>query len=505
MKKTLCVLLSAALVFLLLIPAFAEEKDVSPVISVRGFGADLYVKAEDGSETNVFTYNPTQITSMVTNLSGALAKLALRGDYTGFVDKLRDAVEILADGLMCDEEGNSVKNVVTHSDPTDTDTHLNTDYAYFHRDEEHGNYVFEYDWRLSPMDIADELNEYVQQVKAVTGHDTVALISHSEGNNVTAAYFYKYGASDINKTVHLSAAFNGISIVGEAFTKRIDLKNKGTGLQQFMSTFLGNDSFFGFLNSVVTSLNNMGVLDRILNGLDRVFDKTLDQVYDEILIDTFATMPAMWSFVPDEYYEEAKQIMFGDDAKYEKLIARIDDYHDNVQTHIPEILQAAMDNGTPAAIACGYGIAVIPVSTVTDSQGDMLIDTKYASLGATVAPFGGALEGGERLSPDMQIDASTCAFPEITWFVKYQSHNNWCEPYKTFILWLVQYDGQPTVTETEAYPQFMICEGDDAIRAVHNGDERVSFGLLRNLIYRLAEIFKRLFLTFSIRLPSVNC
>lgn len=508
MKKLMSVLLAAVMLAAMLMPAFAAHADecgVTPVISVRGFGSDLYVQNDDGSETGVFSYNPAEISAMVTSVSGALARLALRSDYSGFVDKLRDAVDVLAAGLKCDENGASVKNVVTHSDPTDTDTHLNTDYAYFHRDKEHGNYVFEYDWRMSPIAIADELNEYVQQVKAATGHDKVALISHSEGNSITASYLNKYGAGDIEKSVHLSAAFQGISIIGEAFTKNVDLENKGRGLQDFLTTFLDTDSFFGFLNSLVASLNNMGVLDRVLNGLDKVFDKTLDQVYSEILVDTFATMPAMWSFVPDEYYEEAKQTMLGGDEKYAGLIRQIDDYHDNVQTRVPEILQQTMDAGTPVAIICGYGIAVIPVTTVTDSQGDMLIDTKYASVGATAAPFGGMLESGERLSPDAQIDAATCAFPEITWFVKYQSHNSFTQPYKDFVLWLIQYDGQPTVTSNEAYPQFMLGGSEAPLRPVTGADRRVSTGLLRSLLTRLMQIFQRLFGGFAIRLPEVSC
>ncbi len=507
MKKVLCVFLALTLAALTLLPAFAahaDECDVSPVISVRGFGADLFVQAEDGSEKGAFSFTPSEISTMAAQTSLALVKLAMQNDYKGFVDKMREAVDILAGNLLCDDEGNTVKPIVTHSDPTDTDTHLNTDYAYFKKDEPHGNYVFDYDWRLSPMDVADQLAEYIEEVKAVTGHDRVTLLSHSEGNNVTSAYFYKYGTANVRNSVHLSPAWQGISIVGEAFTKQVDLENKGSGLQDFLRTVLGEDNVFQFLNATVTSLQNLGMLDFVLNGLDKVLDKTLEQVYDEILIDTFATMPAMWSFVPDEYYDEAKQVMFGDDEKYATLIGRIDDYHDNVQNNITGILSAAMDSGTPVAIVCGYGIAVIPVTTVTDSQGDMLIDTKYASLGATAAPFGGKLESGERLSPDGQIDASTCAFPEYTWFVKYQSHNNWCEPYKAFILWLAQYDGQPTVTTNEAYPQFMICVNHEYLRAVEPTDERVNTGLLQRLLKRLTEMFRKLFGRFSASLPKFD-
>ncbi len=502
MKKVICILLTAVMLFTALTPAFAAEKcgcEYTPVISVRGFGATLYVTDENGNESNVFSFDPSEIAGMVSGLSAALTGLAVRQDYDGFVDKLKEAVAILAANLLCDANGDSVKNVVAHSDDPNTDRHKGDDFIYFLGDDSHNNYVFNYDWRLSPLELADQLNDYIEAVKAATGHDKVTLISHSEGNNITASYFYKYGSDSIEKTIHLSAAFQGISIVGETFTKQVDLENKGDGLQNFLTTMLGTDDMFGFLNALIGSLNRAGVLNSILNYLDKLFDETLEQMYAEVLIDTFATMPALWSFVPDEYYEDAKQAMFGDDEKYAALIEKIDDYHDNVQVHVPEILQEAMDHGTAAAIVCGYGISVIPVTAETESQCDFLIDTKYASLGATTAPFDGTLEGGDPAytSPDNMVDASTCAFPDITWFVKYQDHNNFCEPYQQFVLWLVRFDGQPTITSSEAYPQYLICVGDEYIRPVEPDDQRVATTLLKEMIALLKKLVQKLSSLFS--------
>ena len=506
MKKTISILLCAVMLCTLL-PCFAAEKcdcEYTPVISVRGFGSTLYAVDEDGNEKNVFSYDAGEIAGMTTGLMGSLTALAAQKDYDGFVAELKDAVAIFADKLLCDENGDSVHKIVTHSEATDVDRHQGTNYIYFRGEEEHNNYVFEYDWRMSPLQLADELDTYIQQVKAVTGHDQVTLISHSEGNNVTASYFYKYGSQDIKKSIHLSAAFQGISIIGEAFTKRVDLADKGDGLQDFLTTILGTDEFYGFLNALVASLNRMGLLNSLLNGISDVFDKTLEQMYAEILIDTFATMPAMWSFVPNEYYEEAKATMLGDDEKYAELERKIDAYHDNVQVKVPQILREVQNDGTDTSIVCGYGISVIPVTTVTDSQGDMLIDTVYASLGATVAPFGGELESGDPAytSADMQVDASTCAFPDITWFVKYQDHNNFCDPYKEFILWLVQYDGQPTIASDAAYPQYLVCIGHQYLKPVTADDVRVSKTMLQVIIDFFKKLLEKVFGGFS--LPSIG-
>ena len=508
MKKLLSILLTAVMLLTLLVPAFAAEScdcDQTPVISVRGFGSELYAVDANGNEKNAFAFSANEIAGMANGLLNALTALAVKRDYDGFVAGLKNAVSVLAANLLCDENGDSVNTVVTHSEPTDVDKHKGDEFIYFRGDEDHNNYVFEYDWRLSALELADQLNDYIEAVKKTTGHDQVTLISHSEGNNVTASYFYKYGSASVNKTVHLSAAWQGISIVGEAFTKQIDVENKGSGFESFLTTFLGTDGFVGFINALVSSLNRAGVLNALLNGLDRLFDKTLTQVYDEILVDTFATMPAMWGFVPDEYYADAKEAMFGGDAeKYAALIEKIDAYHDNVQVRVPDIMHTAMDNGTAAAIVCGYGIAVIPISTVTDAQCDFLIDTKYASLGATTAPFGGTLESGDPnyTSPDKMVDASTCAFPEITWFMIYQDHNNFNDSYKDFILWLVRYNGQPTITTNEAYPQFMIAVGLDEVRPSAANDRRDPQTLLQAFIKLLKRLMEKLF--GGISLPAIS-
>lgn len=506
MKKLLSILLTAVLIVSLLAPALAASCncDQTPVISVRGFGSTLYAKDDNGNEMNVFSLNPDEIAKISADLITALTGLAVQRDYNGFVSRLKDGVAILASNLLCDENGDSVNTVVTHSEPTDVDKHKGDTFVYFRGEEEHNNYVFEYDWRLSPLELADQLNEYINAVKKVTGHDQVTLISHSEGNNVTASYFYKYGSASVNKSIHLSAAWQGISIVGEAFTRQIDLKDKGNGLESFLTTFLGTDGFVGFINALVSSLNRAGVLNVFLNGINSVFDKTLPQIYDEILIDTFATMPAMWGFVPDEYYADAKVAMFGDNTeKYAKLIEKIDAYHDNVQTKVPQIMQTAMDNGMAAAIVCGYGISVIPISTVTDAQCDFLIDTKYASLGATTAPFNGTLENGDPkyTSADRMVDASTCAFPDITWFVKYQDHNNFNDSYIAFILWLVRFDGQPTITSNEAYPQFLISVGQDTVRPSAETDRRDPQTLLQAFFRLMKKFFAKL--TGGLSLPSI--
>ena len=86
------------------------------------------------------------------------------------------------------------------------------------------------------------------------------------------------------------------------------------------------------------------------------------------------------------------------------------------------------------------------------------------SIGATCSPIAETLGDGYKqanidcghnhVSPDKKIDASTCKYPEYTWFVKGNPHNKFNAPYREFITWAILFDGQPTVHSNEKYPQF---------------------------------------------------
>lgn len=56
------------------------------------------------------------------------------------------------------------------------------------------------------------------------------LCAHSEGTCVAASYISLYGSKNIEKVVFLSGAFQGITLVGNLFTKNLDAKARQTHL-----------------------------------------------------------------------------------------------------------------------------------------------------------------------------------------------------------------------------------------------------------------------------------
>jgi hypothetical protein len=137
-----------------------------------------------------------------------------------------------------------------------------------------------------------------------------------------------------------------------------------------------------------------------------------------------------------------------------------------------QVIEDAEETGMKFGIVCGYNRQIAPINENLNTS-DMVVDTKYASGGATCADYLTAFDdwgnsysqknpdGHYHVSWDYKIDASTCAFPEQTWFIKNLQH----VAYGTYeddgtcdiVMWLLSMKKQHTVfTDKENYPQFSL-------------------------------------------------
>ena len=324
-------------------------------------------------------------------------------------------------------------------------------------------YYFNYDWRLDPMDHAKELRGYVERAKRETGHDQVNLIGSSMGGTIIAAYLSQYGSEDIDNYTMLSSAFTGTTIVGDLFTGKIEFHKDA--LIRILKEVAGQQA----VNVLLDALDKAGVIDILLPVLDELVVNLKDRVYDEVFQDTFVTMPGIWDLVALEDYEDAKAYLLDPEADAQ-LIARIDDYHYQVQAKLPELFRAAMAKGMKINIVSHYNLQGVPLTPSYREQNDNVIDTKYTSGYATCAFLDETLPADyqqkntfcqdashNHLSGDRVIDASTCLLPEQTWFLKDLKHVGYIYDTQVmdFILWLCLSDSQRTVQEAGDYSQFM--------------------------------------------------
>ena len=146
----------------------------------------------------------------------------------------------------------------------------------------------------------------------------------------------------------------------------------------------------------------------------------------------------------------------------------------NAMANIADNLQAAKDDGVAICLICGYNVQRTPLVTLWRSTSDGTVDTKYASLGAVCGDvkepldeeYLNALENRVYLSPDHMIDASACALPNNTWFVRDWLHCNGNAGIEELFS-LVMTGDEVSVRSFEAFPQFLEADDDaDTVRPV---------------------------------------
>lgn len=459
MKKLLAVFLSVVIAFSLSVSILAqtekEECDCGniPVIFVSGFAyTELVANAGTEDEYGAFGVESEAITDMIKRLILPLFELIFTGNYDKFAHKLSAEVNDLFYDASCDENGNP-------NNPTVDIEFFECPSQYHFRNRKS---TFRYDWRKDVFDIAAELNDYIEETKRLTGHSKVAIRAESMGGAVTMAYLQTYGYDSVETVVMQSSAFEGIEMMTSLFVGDLTLDPKS--VMNYVGNFLEGNSvdmvFYRALYKTFAAFAFNPVVTLLDNAL---ISKVKDVVYEDCIKSLFGYIPGIWVFVAEDSYEEAKEFMLDEEVNKE-LIKKIDRYHYEVMNHKEEIIEDAMANGVNFAIISNYGKAAVPLGVESTNQSDFLIDTKHTSMGATCADYSQTLgdgyvqkidDGHNHLSPDNVIDASTCSFPEITWFVKDMMHTWYTDGYNEFVYTLIYTPGQETIHTFPQYPQFL--------------------------------------------------
>ena len=215
-----------------------------------------------------------------------------------------------------------------------------------------------------------------------------------------------------------------------------------------------------------------------------------------MIIPVFGYMPGLWALVEGDSYEAAKNLMLSEADP--SLVKAVDEYHYNVQEKAEEILRKAQKD-TNIYIIAQYNMQGLPISeTASDSNNDFLIDAEFASGGAVCSKLGEMLPdtytqakdcGHDHISPDRQIDASTCMFPEQTWFIRDMAHVDYPVGESTdFLITLSSSESQLTV-QNSGYSQFMkYNSGDNTLRPVSS--DILQPTVMHNIFAFLAKLVK---------------
>ena len=347
-----------------------------------------------------------------------------------------------------------------------------------HWDKKGGNgydfysYQFWYDWRLDPLEIAVQLHDYIADVKAATHCDKVSLGSACLGGNVVLAYLSLYGADDLNGVGMIAPLAKGSEFLSQAISGRFHLDMEG--LNRILTDTSSIDRFDmpAFATASIDLLSKSGMFGALSDSFKKkIYAKVIEGVTSALAMSTIFTMPCYWACVADEDFDNALLYVFGEEGsekreKYAGLIEKIENYHNTVAVNADALMQSAADSGANMAILCKYGFQMVPICEESYLVSDQYISVKNASFGATTSTIFDTLsddyiaqrkaEGkGKYISPDKQVDASTCLFPDYTWFTKNSTHTLRTDAEVRIMYSVMTADYQMTVDDFN-YGQYMV-------------------------------------------------
>ena len=490
MKRILSCILAAVLIFGSIIPALAavdpnESHSQIPVIRISGDGEALY----DPDGNKIFHYkdvaklvqgdsesgsdNSEMYKAMAENLLPALAKGLMLNSWDDLYAALETEISKIFANSLLDENGNVTNGSGLSQKRKDQMANKRTysqkgSKGYFAWED----YWFHYDWRLDPMETADEFHTFVQDIKRTTGCEKVGVAATCLGTNIVMAYVAKYGAKDIQGIAMDGSVVGGAEILSDVICAKFDVDPPALMRVLRDVEGLGMFSMNDFLTATIDMLVQTGMLEGVISTTENIFyDRLVEGVTSALALSTFYTWPNYWACVTPEDYESAKYYVFGEEGsekrtKYAGLIEKLDRYDREVRQKLPELLQKVKDDGANLGIISKYGFQMIPITSTTDAISDQFASVTRSSFGATTSDVYTTLsdeyiaqrtaEGkGKYISPDKQIDASTCLYPDSTWFIKGSSHSNWSCYELKIMLEVASADRQLTVNDYP-YSQFMV-------------------------------------------------
>ena len=464
------------------------DRSVIPVINIAGDADPLYSKdgkklldLSDMSDPDNATSNESDSDSVMESVANVLYPFLVEGLLTNNWDNYyaslqKEVGEILGDALL-DPNG----NVTNGSDIAQSRRNEN-EYNRTHNKSSGGYYFYNtyhfwYDWRRDPIEIADEFHAYIQDVKAVTKKDKVAIIGKCLGVNVVFAYIQKYGLDDIQGIAIDGGVVNGAESMSEIISGKFVLD--GNAITRFM---IDCNAFGLEIDDLITYtidlLTKAQVFDTVA-GITKatIYNRIIHGVTSALALSTTFTWPSYWAGVTTEDYETAKEYVFGEEGsdkrtEYAGLIAKLDNYDRVVRQNVDDILKKIVDtDGVNLCIISKYGMQMLPCIESRNNIGDQFASVTRSSFGATTSSIYDTLSdeyiqsvtasGNERyIAPDKQVDASTCLYPDYTWFVKGASHTNWTRGENALLLTVATANTQLTVNDFEI-SQFMVYDSEN--------------------------------------------
>lgn len=471
--------------------ASAQTCNCSNVPIVYVFGKhELYCCDDDGNfifdengDYILNTANDFDYAEMAKELVPVFAKAYFSNDWTEFSEKFLEKVLPVYEGRGCDGNGDVIDYVHYKLQSTDVNKlgwYDGTTHGYHMGWNSH----FFYDYRESPILVAQKLDAFVQQVKEHTGHDKVVIVTRCQGANIVAAWLQLYESGEesvyvdaadmpaapfesVSKLVFIDSSADGIDSVEEFFSGQ--LRTDTDALYRFLSLYdikdLLGDDLGEFVVTLIDTLKETYGINLLTGGIQNIYADFAPYVISPMLRAFYATCGGILACINNSFDEMIDFIFPTDElkAEYAGLIEKATYINKNVTVRTHEILKNAEAAGVKTAVFAEYGTQVPPLGPDCAYPGDSMTALCDQSFGATCAKVTDTFsekyiaaqteKGLERyISPDKQVDTSTCLFPDTTWVIKNADH---VFPEAIHVLAVNFIRADYDVNTSAAYPQFL--------------------------------------------------
>lgn len=474
--------------------ASADKKESNPVIFVPGFLQPyMYIEGEEGAEDE-YLWLPMKekiFNRIVDDLPNFLYSIfgLLFGNVEYFGETLGGGAYAVAEKMKCNPDGSSVYPVVHYNnDPAESNAaNLKKivdreaerknllfedfiDYAVANGYAELENiFIFEYDSRFDSITLAQELREFIKEVKEYTNSDKVNLFTISYGGMITATYLYYYmNEGDVEKAVLNVPPLQGTDFPDRLFRQNVELPL---------------DTLIDFVECVL----GVGTeLAELFENSDGDFLNTTLNGASGGMLDVVRNWSSLYAITSPDYYDGMKRD-FLDPVSNAAIIKNNDIIHYEIMPAMSETFAKCRKAGIDVSIIACTGTNICLGGNL---NGDILVPT-YSASGATVTGMGKRFADGytgvktscnnsshNHISPSMEIDATSAYLPENTWFIEDSYHAMFeLENYAISLsAKLIFTDELKDIYSDPAYPQFEY--SDNPHQGIHAKFNNSSAGYL---------------------------
>ncbi len=510
LKKLIAVVLSIVIIASIPLSAVAAATDTDPLIYIADISESALYNTKTGED--VLNQKSSSFLSPVTHIiAGVLLYDSELGSKETGLQLINKGINSMFGSITCADNGKPEHDNVGswdynlplsyYEDENVINENLSALFEYSNgKIDKDNTYIFTYDWRLDPAVAAERFVDFIENVKAQKSCDKVDVLAGGYGGIIANTYLYYYSehaVASVDSLVFLNSEILGSSIIGDIMKGELyktvldqesfqDMYAVITGAYRgdaFMSylqqdpngmisgifkTLLGDDSYVnavGYLFStlLVYILTSNDIGQEFGKSYNSILASCAEEIYETSLKKYLRNMPGIWALVPEDDYQDAMDFMFGDEIINEEFLDTVSAYR--------EVLAATNDTLTDAQASdikisnvVGYNIQILPMTATVNELSDGIASVKYASVGATTTDLNDFWDcdtvclnsAHNHISPDGDIDASTCVLPENTWFIQNLPHFEYkCKNAAEFLTWLITAEDQRNVWQNNVYPQYL--------------------------------------------------